>query len=115
MKRTAGWLAFLVCLVFSVLLFCQSPLDFSYESSAKNPEPGEQKTAGGTKEDLQEMRGCWFSYLEWQRILQNKNKEQFEKSVRAVFENLKACKINALMLHLRAFGDAFYPSSLSPI
>lgn len=115
MKRTAGWLAFLVCLVFSVLLFCQGPLDFSYESSAKNPEPGEQKTAGGTKEDLQEMRGCWFSYLEWQRILQNKNKEQFEKSVRAVFENLKACKINALMLHLRAFGDAFYPSSLSPI
>ena len=97
MKRTAGCLAFLVCLVFSVLLFCQSPLNFCYETSAKNPEPGEQKTASQPKENLQRMRGCWFSYLEWQNILRNKNKAQFEQSVRAVFENLKACKINTLM------------------
>ena len=115
MKRTAGCLVFLVCLVFAVLLFCQGPLDFFGENLKKHSEQDDEKIVSETKEDLQEMRGCWFSYLEWQLILQNKTQEQFEKNVRAVFENLKTCKINTLMLHLRAFGDAFYPSDLSPV
>lgn len=64
------------------------------------------------------MRGIWFSYLDWMNLINNStvngevDENMFKKNVDLIYNNLNSIKINNLFLHVRAFGDAFYPSKL---
>ncbi len=114
MKRTFYGLIFFLCLLFAVVLFCQNPVDILPQNFSDNIDFNNLDQEPKTTEKPSEMRACWFSYLEWQLLLKNKDEKQFTETVREIFNNLKNCGINTLMLHLRAFGDAFYESTTSP-
>lgn len=60
-----------------------------------------------------EMRGIWLSYYEFPSA-QGKTKEEFAASADTVFKNIKAFGLNTAFVHVRAFSDSFYPSSIFP-
>ena len=64
--------------------------------------------------DFAEISGVWISYIELSAILKGKSEEQFRQSYAEMLDNCVALGINTAYVHLRAFGDAFYPSELFP-
>lgn len=61
-----------------------------------------------------EQKGFWISYLEFDHMLKNKSKEEFTAEIGRCFDNVKALGFNTVYTHVRAFGDAYYDSSLFP-
>lgn len=115
MKRTFYGLIFFMCLVFAAVLFFQNSVDVLPQNFLQDFNSNSKDDSSDMVGKSSEMRACWFSYLEWQLLLKNKDEKQFTETVSGIFNNLYNCGINTLMLHLRAFGDAFYESTTSPI
>ena len=63
--------------------------------------------------DTQEMRGVWVSYMDLDESgSPNRSEETFQKRFDAIVENAKAAGMNTLIVHVRPFSDAMYPSNL---
>jgi uncharacterized lipoprotein YddW (UPF0748 family) len=60
-----------------------------------------------------EMRAVWISYLDFS-TLKDKNKSDFTRNVDAMYDQVLSNKLNTVFVHVRAFGDAIYPSSYYP-
>ena len=61
-----------------------------------------------------EQKGVWISYLEFDSILKNKSESEFTAYIGKYFDNVRSLGFNTVYTHVRAFGDAYYPSSLFP-
>lgn len=59
-------------------------------------------------------KAVWVSYLDFQKYLKDKDEEDFKKSFASVIENAKKYHLDTLIVHVRAFQDAIYPSSMYP-
>ncbi len=70
-------------------------------------EKSEIKTAGA------ERRAVWFSYLDWQQF-ETGDAESFRASVEPVLDNCLRQGINTVILQVRPFADAIYPSRIFP-
>ena len=64
--------------------------------------------------NFSEQKGFWITYLEYMSILKNKSEGSFKKSVETYFDNISALGFNTVYVQVRAFGDAYYDSSLFP-
>lgn len=64
--------------------------------------------------NFSEQKGFWITYLEYMSILKNKSESSFKKSVETYFDNIAALGFNTVYVQVRAFGDAYYNSSLFP-
>lgn len=64
--------------------------------------------------NFSEQKGFWITYLEYMSILKNKSESSFKKSVETYFDNISALGFNTVYVQVRAFGDAYYDSSLFP-
>ncbi len=61
----------------------------------------------------QEMRGVWISYLEYERM-DFSTAEALRRQAAEMFQNCKTLGLNTVILQVRPFGDAIYPSKLFP-
>jgi uncharacterized lipoprotein YddW (UPF0748 family) len=61
-----------------------------------------------------EQKGVWIAYLEMISMLQNKSRESFTSSINTAFDNIKDLGFNTVYVQVRAYGDAYYSSSLFP-
>lgn len=68
--------------------------------------------ASKKSENNTEFRGVWISYLEFMNI--SKNETEFKKAINKMFDNCKEWNMNAVIVQVRAFSDAMYPSSYFP-
>lgn len=66
------------------------------------------------QQDTGEFRGVWITYSELAVKDPAFTEEQYVEKIAAMMDNLKAMGINAVFIHVRAFGDAFYNSSIFP-
>ena len=64
--------------------------------------------------NFSEQKGFWITYLEYMSIMKNKSESSFKKSVETYFDNISALGFNTVYVQVRAFGDAYYNSSLFP-
>lgn len=64
--------------------------------------------------NFSEQKGFWISYLEFDRMLKNKSEAEFTAEIGRCFDNVKSLGFNTVYTHVRAFGDAYYNSSLFP-
>lgn len=55
------------------------------------------------------MRAVWISYLDYD-TLKDKSESEFTKNINAIYDTVLAQNINTVIVHVRAFGDAIYPS-----
>lgn len=69
----------------------------------------------------EEMNAVWISYLEFADRLKDPltgkdgfTRERFEALIDEMFDNIAELGMNAVVVHVRPFGDAFYPSDYFP-
>lgn len=60
------------------------------------------------------VKAVWFSYIDMQKLLQDKSKEQFTAEFTKVCDTIIENNCNAIYAHVRAFSDAMYPSEYFP-
>ncbi len=81
---------------------------FSFSSCVFLPETQEDKSA-----DNQKFVGTWITYKEIENLCnESQNEEQLTSNIEAMLITLKKYKVNNLFLHMRAFDDCFYSSSI---
>ncbi len=71
-------------------------------------------TQSEKKEKSTEVRGVFLSYIELRNYLQGKDQKTSKKNIRKIIETIKQNKLNLLILQVRPFSDAIYPSKIFP-
>jgi len=66
------------------------------------------------KENNEEVRAIYFSYLELEEYIKGKGKEEAQKAINNVISNLSKDNFNVLILHVRPFSDSIYSSKIFP-
>lgn len=61
------------------------------------------------------MYAMWFPVMDYAETLRGKSAKEFRSIMRTRFEKAAAMGINTVFLHVRAYQDAYYPSSLFPM
>lgn len=92
----------LTCLLSCILLLSLLTVSPAAEISAK------AAPASGTK------KACWISFLDIEALLQDKNEKDFRARVSAMYDNVIQYGMNTVIVHVRAMGDAMYPSDYYP-
>lgn len=59
-----------------------------------------------------EFRAAWISFLEFKKT--GYTQSEFQARIDEMFDNCVNLKMNAVIVHVRPFGDAFYPSPNFP-
>ena len=73
----------------------------------RNSTPRTQRVTG-------EVRGVWISFLEYDHLLRGRTQEQFTANIRRVLDNSAALGLNTVIVQVRPFADAIYPSAYFP-
>ncbi|MCM1577655.1 MAG: family 10 glycosylhydrolase [Ruminococcus sp.] len=77
-------------------------------------EGGYYPVSGYYPLNFETQKAVWFSYLEYDRLMRGKTREEFTAGLGDCFENAAALGINTIYFQVRAYGDAYYDSSLYP-
>ena len=62
-----------------------------------------------------ENKGVFLSYIELNKYIKNKSKIDSKNNIIKILDNLQNNGFNMLIIHVRAFSDAIYNSSVFPI
>lgn len=65
--------------------------------------------------DYETIRGCWFSYLDFEVYLKDKDEITFKDNLNIIINKLEENNINTLYIQVRPMGDAIYPSKYFPV
>lgn len=76
--------------------------------------PSEKKDTVLKQEEEKEVRGVFLSYIELKNYLYQKSEEESKKNIREIIANIKKNHLNLLILQVRSFSDAIYPSKIFP-
>ncbi|MBP0990152.1 MAG: family 10 glycosylhydrolase [Oscillospiraceae bacterium] len=60
------------------------------------------------------MRAMWFSYLDFNSLLKNKSETEFKAQINTAFDNCLSIGCNTVIVQVRPFSDALYPSKIFP-
>ncbi len=93
--------------VLSVLLILL--LLILFVPTPKKKDPVKQRMV---KEE--ETRGVFLSYIELKNYLYQKSEEESKKNIKGIITNIKKNNFNLLILQVRSFSDAIYPSKIFP-
>lgn len=79
------------------------------------------KVHAEVKDKEEELQAVWISYLEFLDRLKDPKtgtsgftEERFENLIDEMFDNVVEMNMNAVVVHVRPFGDAMYPSKYFP-
>ena len=74
---------------------------------------GSSTSAGSASgADSGEIRGVWFSYLDWQNM--PTDEAGFKAAADQVMSDIQKKGMNAIFCHVHSHSDAYYPSSVLP-
>lgn len=59
-------------------------------------------------------RACWISYLDFEQYLQDLDQKAFESEISRMYDVILSQGLNTVIVQVRAFGDAIYPSEIFP-
>jgi len=62
-----------------------------------------------------EKRAVFISYLEYLKYFQNKNEQEIKKEIDKMINTINDYNLNMILLQVRPFSDAIYPSKIYPI
>lgn len=97
-----------------LLLFLLSGCNFSFggevpEENVSSPPNGEE-----ARRESEEMRGVWITYDELSVAGEKDPQKAFAEKTETMFGKIADFGFNSVFVHVRAFCDAFYKSSLYP-
>ena len=88
------------------------PTPFSL-STGESSSPVEQEE-GEEGENEAEMRAIWLSFYDWKAFTTGKDLAGFREAFSHICNNIAAFGLNTLIVQVRAFDDAMYPSQYFP-
>ncbi len=74
----------------------------------------QMKEEPNVKKQPEEKRGIFFSYIEVKRYLYLKDVNESKENIQNVIHTMKKYHFNMLILQVRPFADAIYPSKIFP-
>ena len=86
----------------------------SQEDQEELEESQEQSRPSSTVNVGDEVRAMWISYLELGTMLTGKSRSQFAANIREACETCADFGLNTIILQVRPYGDAIYPSNYFP-
>ena len=81
-------------------------------SSTSANRGGVNTSAATTGANSGELRGAWFSYLDWQNM--PTDEAGFKAAADQVMSDIQKNGMNAIFCHVHSHSDAYYPSSVLP-
>lgn len=64
--------------------------------------------------NYEEIRAVWISYIELQTLLRGKDRSSFTSAVQEAYRNIAGMGLNTVIVQVRPYGDAIYPSPYFP-
>ncbi|MDE7324643.1 MAG: family 10 glycosylhydrolase [Lachnospiraceae bacterium] len=61
-----------------------------------------------------DKKACWISFLDIEETLQDKSESEFSARLSTMYDNVIKYGMNTVIVHVRAMGDAMYPSDYYP-
>ena len=98
------------CLFF--LFFCM--LSFQVQANMPVQANAPVQVNVSVPASTYEMRAVWISYLEINSLLKDLDKNSFERKTVEMFDNISELGLNTVIVQVRPFSDAIYPSSYFP-
>jgi len=68
-----------------------------------------------TKKEDKEIRSIYFSYIELDNYILEKDDELQKNNINKIINNIKTTGLNRIILHVRPFSDSIYKSDYYPI
>lgn len=65
-------------------------------------------------DESMDSRAVWVSYLDFETYLQDKSESEFKSAFTEICNNALKNNLNTLIVHVRAFNDAVYPTANYP-
>ena len=85
------------------------PEDLSKEEpAAEETKPSQNQSVSN------EIRAIWFSYFELESMLMGQSEKAFVKNIGTAFDNVVALGLNTVIVQVRPYADAIYPSEFFP-
>lgn len=128
MKKLAPTLFAIILLAGAVLAvrFFQKPPEAENESISSQTSSAQQANASAEESSQTvsseggqvvldgEMRAVWVPYLSLDQSKIGQGQEAFQKAFDGIVSKAKEYGLNTLIVHVRPFGDAMYPSEIYP-
>lgn len=77
------------------------------------PVQGAPASSGAASSAAGSYRAMWFGYPDWP-LLDTANEAAFTASVKTMLDGCAALGLDGVIVHVRPFGDAIYPSAYFP-
>ena len=77
--------------------------------------PGKVVRKTSKKDNNEEMRGIFISFIELDNYIKGKSEEESKKNIDEMIKNSKKAKFNTLFLQVRSHMDSIYKSDIFPI
>lgn len=61
-----------------------------------------------------DKKACWISFLDIEELLQDKTETEFRTKLSTMYDKVIEYGMNTVIVHVRAMGDAMYPSDYYP-
>ena len=84
----------------------------NYATVPPRPDVEQSKPTGIT--NYSEMKGMYFSQFDLTTMLRGKTEKEFSQTVMEAFANCASIGVNTVVVQLRPYSDAFYPSNYFP-
>ena len=87
------------------------------EKASRNQQTGTAEKNEETSSTNAEYRAVWLTYLEFnsfRKSVKNNNETSFRKFYKSILQRIKILGFNRIIVQVRPFGDALYPSEYFP-
>lgn len=87
---------------------------YPFSSAESSAPPEAEAAATEASEEPEEVLAVWIPVMQYADWMTGKTEGEFRQSVQAAFRSIAEYGLNTVFLHVRAYGDAYYPSELFP-
>ena len=88
--------------------------DSAADESGKYVDTISPQADKGEQKDIREMRGIWLPYMCLTLSKNEQSETSFRRKVCGILDKCSACGLNTVIMQVRPFSDALYPSEYYP-
>lgn len=117
MKKIIRFLPIMIALavlVMSILMLSHQQTGISENSINISQESEKESKIIEKQENISEMRGIWIPYMTLDLSGTDRSEQTFRNKINTILDNCQKYKMNTIIIHVRPFCDAIYPSEYFP-
>lgn len=104
----------IVTLLFSSITVSAAKNEFTVTTEEENNNKNNDSNSKTSVASSSEVRAMWISFLEFDERSDSFTESAFRSFIDTMYDNCVNLNMNTVIVHVRPFSDAFYPSSYYP-